>query len=445
MSFTPGASVQEPGSPQEPPTHRRQIPSDILCDRASFQTKGRHISAPFDLRHDFDSLSMEPANLAFFEETFPKNKGYTHDSLFLYIHLSKPPQPIPKSFAGVPVLFAPTVDGPIPFAPSLVIPRGHWVPGRQGQIATHLNYRDKKDSAWEPLFEEIRAHFQSLAIPITEVIYFGYFVYIVLADQGTDMTKLPCRAAEITCMYMFEHEMQRPTPLHVRPGTEDAGHDAAVDDSNYKTLQPGVKVCSDFVLDSQASLSTTLGARVCDQDGNHYITISADGFFDRIGAEVFHPSREHGRLVGHMTKRIGNTGVGLLSLCRGESYVNESFASTDSNAPSHVTGLRSAKQFDVVAMDSPYTGYFEGHVMATSRRRNRDDDGADKQQWAEADWIFKSPGSSEQLPDGVCGSIAYDISDYKVLSFFQCEIKEGPWKGWCVGTSATELLKRGYT
>ena len=412
--------------------------TDISSDHARFQTDGRHISAPFDLRHDFSSLS-KPDNWAFFNETFPRNEGYAHDDHFLYIFLSEPPQPIPKSFAGVLVLFVQSVSSPAPLPPAMILPQGHWIPSKQGRIATHLDYTDKKDFAWEPLFEEIRAHFQSLAIAITEVIYFGHFVYIVLEDQDTDMTKLPRMAAAMACMYMFEHEMHRPAASQALPRINDAGHGVAVDDSNYNVLQPGVKICSDFLPHSQASLSTTLGACVRDQDGNHYITVAAHGFSNTIGAGVFHPRREDGRLIGHMTKRIGNTGVGLVSLCPGESFANETFASAGNDSSSLLAGLGTAKKFDFVAMDSPYTGYIDGQIMATSRREIPDED-----DWVANDWMYKSQSSSELLPDSVRGSIVYDVSSYKVLSFFEYEIKEGPWKGWCVGTSATELLKRGY-
>lgn len=179
----------------------------------------RRILAPFDLRNDINILG-ELENLAYFNTIFLGNEGFTHDELVLYIYLNTRPRPPPKSFAGVLVTFVP-VEGLMPLPPPLVLPRSSWVPSRQGSVADHLNYRYRQDFDWQPRFNAIRLHFNSLKVSITEVIYWGHFVHIVLEHKDTVMSRLPCQAGHITCRYLLKKDMHRPDKLQARRRAKD--------------------------------------------------------------------------------------------------------------------------------------------------------------------------------------------------------------------------------
>ncbi len=409
---------------------------------ADSKSKHGHIPAPFDLRGKSSDLSK---HRAFFDATFPGNKGYALDGFFLYVYLSTPPQPLPQTFAGVPVVFVPPGDGVFAVPPPFLIPPGTWVRRQQGSIAENLNYRDRKDD-WQPLFEAVRLHFASIQVPITEVIYWGYFLHIILEHEDTVMARLPSLAGKITCRYIFEKQMKRPSKPQARRRVNDTALDRVVDDTTYDILQTGVRVSSNFLPDSQTFLSSTLGARIWDADGNDYVTVAAYGFPDICGENVFHALREDGRLVGRLAGRIGTTDVALMRLSPGEQFSDETFVSdvsAENDESPLLCGLRHARQYDLVSLDSPDTGYLSGQVMANGRQKIPSDGDTDEQGWVAVDWVYQFQGAATPLPDSMCGTVVVG-EDKKVLSFFQYAFKEGPFKGWCVGTSADELLERGF-
>src|SRR6202012_1146386 len=135
-------------------------------------------------------------------------------------------------------------------------------------IAEDQNGRDMKN--WEPLFHIIKHHFQGLGVLITEVMYLGQVVLIVLKDRDTDPNKLPRYAANIACRYLFDDDMGRPSALQARRLLDPAPGNPDV--SQYDTLQPGLRVTSSYLPNSPDTfLSTTTGVLLKDGVGNEFI------------------------------------------------------------------------------------------------------------------------------------------------------------------------------
>ncbi|CAK7225419.1 hypothetical protein SCUCBS95973_005858 [Sporothrix curviconia] len=316
----------------------------------------RRVDAPFDLRIDFHALSNHD-NMAFFNTTFPGNKGYSFDGLILYIYLSSP-HPVVQFFAGVPVIFTPPQR--IPHAYPSPMPHGFYVAPRQGSIAGDLNYRDCSSQGphWQPLFDAIRSHFETIHVFITEVIFWGHFIHIVLRDTDADRAALPFRAAKLICRYLYETEMGRPATLQSETRNRNPNEGQSPDNSEYEVLRPSVRVSSDFLPGTDVYRSSTLGARVHDANGNVFITVAAHTF-PTDDALVFHPLRPGGRPIGQLAGRVGTTDVALLSLDPQQRFSNEVFISTSyekEDVSPQIRGLGLAKQGDIVTLDAPDTG-----------------------------------------------------------------------------------------
>ena len=91
--------------------------------------------------------------------------------MFVYFHQKKmPSKPWPRTIAGLPPYIAPEIGLQYTPIPPLIP-----VHPKNGTISQDHNGRDMKDC--HPLFQVIRNHFMGLEITITEVIYWGNFVF----------------------------------------------------------------------------------------------------------------------------------------------------------------------------------------------------------------------------------------------------------------------------
>ena len=170
---------------------------------------------------------------------FPSTTGVGTDGFFLYIYVSEiPPKPWPKTIAGLPLYLAPRA-GP-EYCP---MPNGQSVHRRNGTIADQMDGCHMEP--WTPLFEAIRDHFIALKISITQVIYWGNFLIIVLEHRGIDMARLPWKAAGILCQYLYDDEMGRPRLPQARRQTDATPGNP--DQTQYVTLQPGLRVTSGYM------------------------------------------------------------------------------------------------------------------------------------------------------------------------------------------------------
>ncbi|KAK0728777.1 hypothetical protein B0T26DRAFT_739017 [Lasiosphaeria miniovina] len=308
----------------------------------------RHLILPFDLRDD-PSAMWDSKKRDMMSSIFPGTTGISSDRLFV----------------------------------------------RNGSIAEDRNGRDMED--WKPLFHIIKDHFEGLGVSITEVIYWGDFVYIVLKHRDTDFSKLPCQAANISCVYLFDDEMGRPPAPQARrlldptPGNPD--------DSQYDTLQP----------------------RLRDRVGNEFMTVASHGF-----------SGEYGTQIGELIMEVSHTDVAL---------------NDDTPQPVWLKKLTLTKECqtgDMVYLDSPDTGCIEGMLMKSSFQAVPSDDGSPEQQWVFTAWYYLGQDSAINLPEEICGSAIWK-KDGDVLGFFRYAPKEGFMMDWCAGIAAGELITRGFT
>jgi len=303
---------------------------------------------------------------------FPNNTSVGSDGIFLYMsHKEMPPKPWPKTVAGLPLYLSAR-----PFSPPKALPRYRFVSRKNGSIADDMNGRDLDD--WCPLFDIIRDHFHSLHISITEVIYCRNLVYIVLEHRSADLSKLPWQAAEIRCFYLYEDEMGRPSVSKAHLQTDPMPGNP--DNSEYGTLQPGVRISSGYLQsDPGKFMSTTAGVLVKSAIGVEFMTVAAHGFPNESGVNIIHPvpTPGDGRRIGELIMEVGRTDVALVRLRDGEKFRNVTFESENitTTVPLKRLAPTEHKRFeDPVFLDSPDTGCIEGILIFAARRRIPSDD-----------------------------------------------------------------------
>jgi hypothetical protein len=395
---------------------------------------------PFDLRVNPGALN-NAENRALLASIFPENIGIGNDGLFLYfLQKTMPPKPWPKTIAGLPFYIAREM-GP----QHTPMPNARPVHRNNGSIAENRNCRDMKN--WDPLFNIIKNHFQDLGISITEVMYWGNSVTIILEHRNTNTAKLPYMAANIPCLYMYEEEVGRPPMPQARRVTDPTQGNP--DNSEYDTLQPGLRVTSDYLpSEPDKFLSTTSGVLVRDRVGNEFMTAAAHGFPGECGTQVIHPLPVGGRSIGDIIMEVSHTDVALVKLAEAERFSNVTFQNNYIPEPVQFQKLISVmdlQRWDIVVLDSPDTGCIEGNFMATSRRRVPIDDHASpEQQWIVTVWLYNGQDSASDLPEGMSGSAIWTRNG-DVLGFFRYAPKDGVMKDWCVGIAADELINRGFT
>ncbi|EXJ55875.1 hypothetical protein A1O7_08806 [Cladophialophora yegresii CBS 114405] len=397
----------------------------------------RHLIFSFDLREKFDP-SSDPEKRDILWNIFPGTIGIGSDGWFVYLQLrTLPPKPWPLTVAGVP-LYLHLKLGQNPLPPARPV---SW---KNGSIAEDQDGKYMKD--WKPLFLAIKDHFQDLRIPITEVMYLGNVVVIVLKHRDTDTDTLPCRAAKIGCNYLFEDEMGRPSALHASRLTDPAPGNPDV--SQYDTLQPGLRVASSYLPSSSATfMSTTTGVLLRDGVGNEFMTVAAHGFPSQCGTQVFHAFPGIGRDVGELVMEVSHTDIALVKLKDTEKFSNITFESDRIPEPIQLKQLAptaSCPRFSLVCLDSPDTGFIEGQFMWSSFQAIPSDDESAEQDWVFTTWSYMGQDAAMKFPEEMCGSSIWS-EDGNVLGFFRYAPKEGLMKDWCVGLAADELINRGYT
>ncbi|OAP54118.1 hypothetical protein AYL99_11653 [Fonsecaea erecta] len=401
----------------------------------------RHLIFSFDLRNDKSGWA-DPKKMPLLRSVVPGTTGISCDGWFIYLLVrTLPPKPWPLTIAGLPLYFhTPTTLGQGP------LPQGKLVTRKNGYLAEDQDYRNMKN--WEPLFKVIQKHFEeNINISITEVIYLGNVVYIVLEHRQTDMTKVPWLIGKATCVYLYDDEMGRPSKLHAR-----RQHDLTQgnpDISMYDTLQPGLRVTSNYLPDSSdAYLETTTGVLLKDSVGNEFMTVAAHGFPSEAGTTVFHVSPgETGRVIGELIMEITHTDIALVKLAATEKFSNVTFQNDQMPESTQLRRLCPTEhygQLSPICLDSPDSGFLDGYFMAPAFAKMSADDGSPTQHWAYTTWSYMGEDAAAKLPEGMCGSAMWDANG-NVLGFFRYAAVEGAMKNWRAGIAADELINRGYT
>ncbi|KAF4981915.1 hypothetical protein FZEAL_2384 [Fusarium zealandicum] len=409
--------------------------------------RAKHVILPFDLRYDHGALSRVETGLNLnrhmLENIFPKMKGYSLDGRFLTILLDEmPPKPWPKTVAGLPLHLAPQFDPhatPVPF--------GRLVDRRNGSIAQDLHGRGMK--SWTPIFEAVRHHFSALRISITHVIYWGNFITIVLEHRTTDLTRLPWKAANIGCQYLYDDEMGRPALPKARHQSDLTSGDP--DESQYQTLQPGLRLTSGCLpSNSGVFIPSTTGVLVRDDAGDEYMTASLYGFPDECGTEVVHARPMTGRKIGQVHYQVPQTDIVLVRLQESEPFHNETFKSKEIIQPTKLGRLINpieVKSGNSFFLDSPDTGCIDGTLQVQSFQRvltHGGDHGGREHNWVSTTWFYTGQETASSFSEGMCGSPVCTENGH-VVGFFRYAPKEGRMKDWCCATAADELISRDFT
>ncbi|OIW30892.1 hypothetical protein CONLIGDRAFT_700504 [Coniochaeta ligniaria NRRL 30616] len=406
----------------------------------------RHIVLSFNLLDSPEKL-YDWENRTFLFSIFPGTVVISMIEPFLMLGMqSLPPKPWPKTVAGlIPHFYV------YPEGEPMLLPRGPAPIGLLSRssrtIANELDGRDTQD--WSAIFQAVQVDFEQQGIAITEVIYWGNCITIVLESRNVDKTKPPRRVGRLTCDYLFEDDMGRSSSPRARRPTDHAP--GQPDESNYPTLQPGLRVASSHIPGDQQYTSTTTGVLVKDRDGKRFMTAAAQGFPAACGSNVYHPD-PRSRVIGKLATRLDQTDIALVELKEQESFLNVTFKNADTPAPVQLGRLlprNNLRRFDSMWIDSPDTGSIEGTLIATAMTRIPPDDGhalLPTQAWVNTTWSYM--GQDADLPEGMCGSAmlrATDDGGLDVAGFFRYAPARGPFLGYCCGTAAEELIARGYT
>jgi hypothetical protein len=396
----------------------------------------RHIVLPFDLRTNPNAWG-DRKNVEVLADLFPGD-GVGFDGWCLTYWLKAlPPKPWPKTIAGVSCYF--TLDyndhGPMP----PLIP-AH---SRNPRIGHDIDGQDLLN--WDPLFHVIKGYFEEIEISITEVQYWGSFVIIILENRNANVTILPNRTANIRCYYLYEDQMGRPEVPQARRVREPMPGNP--DESQYDILRPGLRLASGYDPSHPgAYLRTSAGVLVRDSAGNVFMTAASHGFPGGWGTTVYHPSLTEGRNIGELILEITHTDVALVKLNTNEKFVNVTFQNDILTRPmqlrrfARVEGMRGG----IAMLDSPDTGFIEGTLRLSSFTRIPSNDSLEpKQQWVRTTWVYTGQDTSQDLPDGMCGSAIWD-EDGSVIGIFRYAPKTGVMTDWCAGIAADELIDRGY-
>ena len=274
-------------------------------------------------------------------------------------------------------------------------------------------------------------------------MYWNNYVIVILEHRNTDLSKLPQKVANIACTYLYDDEMGRPSVHQARRLTDPTPGNP--DNSEYNTLCPGLRVSSAYIPSMPGMfLSTTTGVLVNDGVGNKFMTAASHGFPSECGPIVIHPLPADGRYIGEMIMEVAHTAIGLVRLQDDETFRNITFQNDDMFYLKKLSSAKDCRTGEYVFLDSPDTGCLEGNFMATSFQRvPSEDDGSLEQQWIFTIWDYMGQDSSA-LPAGMCGSAIWTQTG-DVLGFLKYAPVSGVMKGWCAGTAADELIKRGFT
>lgn len=177
-----------------------------------------HVAAPFDL-HFEKELPTNEEDKEFMRTIFPgSNTKFFFDGLFLQVVMERRPVPELKTFAGVPVVYSQIVDFG---APPRMLPL-HITGSPSITLFPDMEYHSayftqKKSIDSKYMFRSLRSYFWAVQIPITEMIYWGVHVTVVL-ENNADTTNLPCRIGGLIILYLREAKMPRFTHEVPLPG-----------------------------------------------------------------------------------------------------------------------------------------------------------------------------------------------------------------------------------
>lgn len=202
-------------------------------------------------------------------------------------------------------------------------------------------------------------HFDSIAIAITEIQYWGNLLIVVLEHENTDLTRAPKSIGRCRCIYLFKTEMGRPHTDDLSARRASKPMEGDIDNTEYTTLRPGVMLGSGSTPLDIPKYLTSSGAVVEDNIGNNrYMKIASHSFLYREA--VLRPSAAIGRRIRKVIREISHTDVALAELQGECPFENKTFESTPNE--SSLTKFVPADAlmiFHHVCTNTPCSGYIQ--------------------------------------------------------------------------------------
>ena len=376
----------------------------------------RHIIMPFNLRNEPDAIrDVENRNKLL--DLFPGANGLSTDGGFLHIlfHQNEkmPEKPWPKTVAGLPVYFAWDGKGGPTQTPRTL---GRCVSFKNPRIATHIEGRWMKE--WQSLFKAIKIYFEAIQTPITEVMYWGEYLTIVLEHRDADTKRLPSRAGNIPCMYRYDDEM----------GRSSTQVQAEVSDTSER--------------------GTSAGLLVRDAAGKEVTVTAMGGVPSDHGSNVNRRLPMTNRLVGTAVTDSSKPGISLAKLPEDEDFFHVTLQGDDTTESVQLKRFITAKDFKIggtVFFDSPDGGLMEGVFRGTSyRRATLPKDGTMVEKWVLAAWHYMGQGSAGSISRGARKSAMWNL-DGGVVGFVWYAPAQGVMADWCCGVAPDNMVRDGYS
>ncbi|KAJ5113908.1 hypothetical protein N7456_002442 [Penicillium angulare] len=426
---------------------------------------GPDILTPFDLTIPFQERKGRIVDSNAFLNIFPGTNGiWEEQQLITFLFEKPPPQPWPHRVAGKPCFLSDVKD---PF--SLGSPSNLLF----DQIPLHLSSRksgpsllkqydfQQDPSIADLVFECIKAFFEGAKVLIAEVQYHGEDIVIILEweiDEYQPVSEFPFEVAGCSCYYSTEDDLEYkkvsriPWQDYSFSRSPFKNSDAACD-----ALRPGVRLSSSKDPETGEYTTSSAGVLVSDSSGNMFMTVAIHGFFSAPNNQVYHPGPE-GRVIGEVVDKIGHTGIALVKLAPGETFVNEPFQNPELplwSPPPSLTRFHPNPDTDSlytpVIMETWASGPIHGTAMGQVIKRTTDDDGKNAE-WIKYRWIYKGQGGFNtpitNYCSGVWGSPVF-TKQGEVIGFFGMVFSSGRWPVPLVNSyyavSSSYLTKAGFT
>ncbi|KAL8646558.1 MAG: hypothetical protein Q9210_006074, partial [Variospora velana] len=371
----------------------------------------KHIQLPYSLVENGKALSPPLGDWSLIISLFPNTKGAEVMDPFLIILVpTLPPKPWPLTVGGLPLRF--TTEEYVD-----LFDRGRCGRGPKVMQELDLHSMQRTIDINDGIFEEVIEVFRKLNIPIRDIFWFGSFWQITTID-AVDAKQLPWRIANSAAFYLTVAEAPDGDPAALRRKVP-VGKD--FDDTHYATtpdalLRPGIMLASSkyTIFDPQNEQmeevydSTTSGILVVDTEGELFITVATHGF-EQDGL-VYHPNPATGEVIGRIVEDLPHTDISIVRLNAGLRYVNETFGTSTDPEGTRVSGITPPypphiKTYELLEMNSPYTGKSEGQLLGTGIRIP-DDDTNGKMRYIQHKWVCFENG--DEPVDGCCGTVLVD-------------------------------------
>ena len=197
--------------------------------------------------------------------------------------------------------------------------------------------------------------------------------------EETDSKAVPRRIAGSPVYFKSVAEIPEPDPTALR---RKAPQGLDYDDTDYLSgsntlLRPGIVLASSLIKGDDDGLtkdewkSTTSGIMVANDNGEHFITITTNGFED--DGLVYHPNLLTGRVIGRVVEVLPGTSISMMKLNPGLEYVNKTFGRVENPAGDGLRGLVPCfpphmRTYDIHSMNRPFFRSCEGSMLGVGIR-----------------------------------------------------------------------------